>query len=569
MSASSGSPDEPWWKSAVLYQIYPRSFADSDGDGIGDIPGIIDRLEHLEWLGVGGIWISPVTVSPNADWGYDVADFCAVAPELGTLDDVDRLIDQARQRGMRVLLDFVPNHTSDQHPWFLDSRSSRSAPKRDWYVWADPKPDGSPPNNWVSSFGGPAWTFDPATSQSYVHNHLVEQPDLNWWNEEVRAAFDGIMRFWFDRGIAGFRLDVCNVIIKDAALRDNPVATEEDTFEEQMFGQRSVYNANRPEVHDVVRRWRILADTYDEPRVLIGETPVPVDDLARYYGAGRDELDLAFNFNFISAPLEAAAMRTIVEETEAALPADAWPAWTGSNHDMFRFPSRWAGGQVAKSRLALLMLLGLRGTPVLYQGDEIGMLDVKLDQADPRDPLGVFCTGPTTRAVTPVARRCSGTTVPVEASPLPAPDHGSLWATLARSTCRTSELIRAPCCTSPATPSPSGAAISTFATPPTRRSLLSKACGPGSVGVATPSFSTSETSPPRSQECAGPWRSAPIAPVTPRMYEGRWPLPPVRGLSSQSHSSSEVHRRLTSTNDVVQGGPLATSRRGGSATSEP
>jgi alpha-glucosidase len=387
---STTAYEEPWWKSAVLYQIYPRSFADSDGDGIGDIPGILDHLDHLEWLGVEGIWLSPVTVSPNADWGYDVADFCAVAPEFGSMDDVDRLIDQARRRGIRTLLDFVPNHTSDQHPWFLDSRSSRSAAKRDWYVWADPKPDGSPPNNWVSSFGGSAWTFDPVTSQSYVHNHLVEQPDLNWWNEEVRDTFDAIMRFWFDRGVAGLRIDVCNVIIKDAELRDNPPATEKDSFEEQMFGQRSVYNANRPEVHDVVRRWRVLADTYDEPRLLIGETPVPVDDLAKYYGSGRDELDLAFNFNFISAPLNAAAMRAVVEETEAALPVDAWPAWTGSNHDMFRFPSRWAAGDAAKSRLALLMLLGLRGTPILYQGDEIGMLDTKLDQADLKDPLGVL-----------------------------------------------------------------------------------------------------------------------------------------------------------------------------------
>jgi alpha-glucosidase len=389
VSSPTAAAAEPWWESAVLYQIYPRSFADTDGDGVGDIPGIIDHLGHLTWLGVDGIWLSPVTVSPNADWGYDVADFCAVDPELGTMDDVDRLIALAGRRGIRVLLDFVPNHTSDQHPWFIDSRSSRSAPKRDWYVWADPKPDGSPPNNWVSSFGGSAWTLDPATGQSYVHNHLVEQPDLNWWNEEVRDAFDGIMRFWFDRGVAGFRIDVCNVIIKDALLRDNPPATEEDDFETQMFGQRPVYNANRPEVHEVVRRWRALADSYDEPRLLIGETPVPVDALALYYGDGSDELQLAFNFNFISAPFSAEAMRVIVEETEAALPTDAWPAWTGSNHDMFRFPSRWAEGDPSKARLALLMLLGLRGTPVLYQGDEIGMPDVKVAHEDMRDPLGV------------------------------------------------------------------------------------------------------------------------------------------------------------------------------------
>jgi alpha-glucosidase len=380
---------EPWWKTAVLYQIYPRSFADSNGDGVGDLPGIMAHLDHLAWLGVDGIWLSPVTVSPNADWGYDVSDFCAVAPEFGTLDDVDRLIAEAKERGIRVLLDLVPNHTSDQHPWFLESRSARSAAKRDWYVWADPKPDGTPPNNWVSSFGGPAWTLDEVTGQYFLHNHLDEQPDLNWWNEEVRDTFDGIISFWADRGVAGFRIDVCNIIIKDADLRDNPVATEDDDFEAQMFGQRSEFNGNRPEVHEVIRRWRALADRYPEPRLLIGETPVPLDKLGAFYGSGDDELHLAFNFNFISADFEAAAMRAIVEGTEAALPPGAWPAWTGSNHDMFRFPTRWAADDPARTRLALLMLLTLRGTPVLYQGDEIGQGNAKLTQEDMRDPLGV------------------------------------------------------------------------------------------------------------------------------------------------------------------------------------
>jgi alpha-glucosidase len=380
---------EPWWRAGVLYQIYPRSFADSDGDGVGDLPGVMAHLDHLEWLGVDGIWLSPVTVSPNADWGYDVADFCAVAPEFGTLDDLDRLVAEAGRRGIRVLLDLVPNHTSDQHPWFVDSRSSRAAARRDWYVWADPKPDGSPPNNWVSSFGGPAWTLDEVTGQYFLHNHLDEQPDLNWWSEEVRDTFDGIISFWADHGVAGFRIDVCNIIIKDAQLRDNPVATEDDSFEEQMFGQRSVFNGNRPEVHEVIRRWRALADSYEEPRVLIGETPVPMEQLAAYYGTGADELHLAFNFNFISAPFDAASLRAVVEETEAGLPPGAWPAWTGSNHDMFRFPTRWAADDPARTRLALLMLMTLRGTPVLYQGDEIGQGNATLAQEDLRDPLGV------------------------------------------------------------------------------------------------------------------------------------------------------------------------------------
>ena len=381
--------DEPWWKAGVLYQIYPRSFADSNADGVGDLPGIIAHLDHLAWLGVDGIWLSPVTVSPNADWGYDVADFCAIAPEFGTMEDFDRLVAEATRRGIRVLLDIVPNHTSEEHPWFVDARSSRTAAHRDWYVWADGKEGGEPPNNWVSSFGGPGWTLDEPTGQYYFHNHLQEQPDLNWWNDDVRTTFDDIFRFWCDRGVAGFRIDVCNVIIKDAELRDNPPATEEDDFETQMFGQRSVYNANRPEVHEVIRRWRSLADAYEEPRLLIGETPVPVDKLAEFYGDGTDELGLAFNFNFISAPFRAPDMRAIVAETEAALPPGAWPAWTGSNHDMFRFPTRWADDAPDRVRLALLMLLSLRGTPVLYQGDEIGMGNVALAQEDLRDPLGV------------------------------------------------------------------------------------------------------------------------------------------------------------------------------------
>ena len=379
-----------WWKSGVLYQIYPRSFADSDGDGVGDLPGVIERLDHLEWLGVSGIWLSPVTLSPNADWGYDVADYTAVDPTLGSLDDVDRLIAEAGRRGIRVLMDLVPNHTSEEHPWFLDARSSPRAGHRHWYVWADPKADGSPPNNWVSSFGGPAWTLDEGTGQYYLHNHLRQQPDLNWWDEEVRAAFDGIMAFWFDRGVYGFRIDVCNMIIKDALLRDNPPATEADTFEEQLFGQRSVYNANRPEVHDVLRHWRARADGYAD-RVLIGETPVEqMETLATYYGDGGDELHMAFNFPFISSPLEAAAMRSIVEATERALPDGAWPVWTGSNHDMSRFATRWAAGDRAKARVCLLMLLCLRGTPVLYQGDEIGQPDTDVPHDRMQDPLGVL-----------------------------------------------------------------------------------------------------------------------------------------------------------------------------------
>jgi alpha-glucosidase len=382
------SSQHPWWKESVLYQIYPRSFRDSNGDGIGDLPGIIDRLDYLQWLGVGGLWLSPVTVSPNADWGYDVADYLAVDPDFGTSDDLDRLIVQARRRGIRVLLDLVPSHTSEQHPWFVNGRSGRQAEYRDYYVWADPGADGSAPNNWVSSFGGPAWTLDEQTGQYYLHNHLSQQPDLNWWNEEVRQAFDQIITFWLDRGVAGFRIDVCNGMVKDAQLRDNPPAEESDPFDVRIFGQRPVYNSNRPETHDVIRRWRRITDAYPDG-LLLGETPVPeIDTLAQYYGTGHDELHLAFNFPFIDAPLEATSMRDIVQATETALPAGSWPAWTGSNHDMSRFATRWADGDPARARVALFVLLCLRGTPVLYQGDEIGLCDVPVPRESLRDPLG-------------------------------------------------------------------------------------------------------------------------------------------------------------------------------------
>ena len=379
----------PWWRTGVLYQVYPRSFADADGDGVGDLVGIIGHLDHLEWLGVDGLWLGPVNPSPHADWGYDVTDYLGVDPELGTADDLDRLIAEAGRRGIRVLLDLVPSHTSEQHPWFVESRSSRTSSRRNWYVWADPGPGGSLPNNWVSSFGGPAWTLDQDSGQYYLHNHLVEQPDLNWWEEEVREAFDGIISHWLDRGVAGFRVDVATGMVKDALLRDNPPSRDTDPLDVQLFGQRPVYNSDRPEGHEVLRRWRALADRYPD-RVLLGETPVPtVEALAGYYGEGGDELHLAFNFPFLSAPLEADALRTVVEATEEALPVGAWPVWTGSNHDLGRLATRWAEGHPERARVALVVLLGLRGTPVLYQGDELGQCDTDVPHEQMRDPLGV------------------------------------------------------------------------------------------------------------------------------------------------------------------------------------
>src|SRR5918996_1230574 len=268
MSAAEpgGAGAPPWWRDGVLYQIYPRSFADSTGNGNGDLRGVIEHLDHLAWLGVDGIWLGPINPSPDADWGYDVSDYTAVDPDFGDLADLDRLVSEAGARGIRVILDLVPNHTSDRHAWFAEARSDRSAERRDWYVWADGKADGSPPNNWRSSFGGPAWTWEERTGQYYLHNFLPEQPDLNWWNEDVAGAFDDILRFWFDRGIAGFRIDVANGLVKDRDLRDNPVTTDEDHPQVRAIGLRPVYNMNQAEVHDVYRRWWAPAQPVDPAR---------------------------------------------------------------------------------------------------------------------------------------------------------------------------------------------------------------------------------------------------------------------------------------------------------------
>jgi alpha-glucosidase len=385
-------PGRTWWRDGVLYQIYPRSYMDTNGDGVGDLRGITERLDHLAWLGVEGIWLDPVMPSPNDDWGYDVADYVNVDAALGTLADADELIAGATKRGIRVIMDLVPNHTSDRHAWFRDSKSSRTAKHRDWYVWADPKPDGSPPNNWNMAFDPrvPAWTFDEHTGQYYLNQFLPSQPDLNWWNPEVRDAFDDILRFWFDRGVAGFRIDVAHSIVKDAQLRDNPPATKDDHWWVQLRGQRTTYSACRPEVHDVLRRWRTLADGYDPPRALIGETYVlEPEAFASFYGNG-DELHLAFNFMLIHARYRADELRTAIETAERLLPASAWPVWTAGNHDNHRFPTRWADNDPARARAPMVMLMGLRGTPFLYYGDEIGMTDTEVPPERVLDPVGKF-----------------------------------------------------------------------------------------------------------------------------------------------------------------------------------
>jgi len=380
----------PWWRDGVLYQLYPRSFADSDGDGIGDLRGIVEHLDHLAWLGVDGLWLNPTFPSPNADWGFDVADYRDVHPDLGTLADLEALITAAGERGIRVLLDLVPNHTSDEHPWFVEARGDRDAPHRDWYVWRDPGPDGRPPNNWQSLFGGPAWEPDGATGQSYLHLFHRKQPDLNWWSEDVRRAFDEILGFWYDRGVAGFRVDVANGIVKDRALRDNPAfATPEEEHAWRPLGQVPRHSLNQPEVHDLFRRWRALGAGRDPEPLLLGETVVrDLEQLMRFYGDD-DGLQLALNVVFLDAALDATELAGVVARTEALLPDGAWPLWTASTHDVVRFPTRWADGDERRIRVALMLLLTLRGTPILYYGDEIGMREAEIPADRVRDPVGL------------------------------------------------------------------------------------------------------------------------------------------------------------------------------------
>jgi alpha-glucosidase len=387
-----------WWRDGVLYQVYPRSFRDANGDGVGDLPGIVEKLNHLEWLGVEGLWLNPTFPSPNRDWGFDVADYRGVHPDLGTLADLDELVAQAQRRGIHVLLDLVPNHTSDQHPWFVESRSSRESARRDWYVWADPAPGGGPPNNWLAVFGGSAWRLDEGSGQYFLHNFAPEQPDLNWWSDAVRREFLDILGFWFDRGVAGFRIDVAHGLVKDVELRDNPPAGAEDSLDERTVGQRRAYSMNRPEVHDVFRSWRERSEAEEPPRVLVGETwALDLERLAAFYGSADDELHLNFNFFFVNEPLEVEALSGVVAETERLFPAASQPCWTASNHDVGRFPTRWCGGDERKARVVLMLLLTLRGTPVLYYGDELGMPDTELppglvldvqnlDHKPPRDP---------------------------------------------------------------------------------------------------------------------------------------------------------------------------------------
>ncbi|SFF91756.1 alpha-amylase family glycosyl hydrolase [Pontibacter chinhatensis] len=374
-----------WWQSGVIYQVYPRSFQDSNNDGVGDLRGIISRLDYLEWLGITAIWVSPIYPSPMADFGYDISDYCGVHPLFGTMQDFDELLEEVHRRDMKLILDLVPNHTSNKHPWFEESRSSRDNPKRDWYIWQDAKEDGSEPNNWLSVFGGSAWEWDENTGQYYYHAFLKEQPDLNWRNPEVQEAMFDVMRFWLDKGVDGFRVDVMWHMIKDKNLRDNPINPDYKTHQATYEQLTPSYSTDQPEVHDIVAKMRRVTDEYAE-RVLIGEIYLPVHRLVAYYGHENSGTHLPFNFTLINMDWNARSISTLVDEYEGALPESGWPNWVIGNHDQPRITSRigWA-----QSKVAAMMLLTLRGTPTLYYGDEIGMRDVPIPPDKVQDPQGL------------------------------------------------------------------------------------------------------------------------------------------------------------------------------------
>ncbi|HZO13477.1 MAG TPA: alpha-amylase family glycosyl hydrolase, partial [Polyangiaceae bacterium] len=378
----------PWWKHGTIYQIYPRSYQDDNGDGIGDLAGIVKRLDYIAWLGIDAIWISPFYPSPLADGGYDVSNFVDVDPRLGDLATFDALVERAHGLGIRVVVDIIPNHSSDEHPWFIESRSSRESPKRDWYVWRDPRPGGSPPNNWICIWGGSTWTFDERTGQYYLHLYHEKQPDLNWRNRAVQQAMFDVFRFWLDRGVDGFRIDVAHAIMKDPELRDNPPSTGPRSHRD--FGdfdrQLHVHDRGHPDLHRVYRELRPILDAHGA--MAIGEIhEYDWTRWASYYGMDLDELHMPFNFGLLTAQWNARSVREIVDSIERALPKGAWPNWVLGNHDEPRIASRIGD---APARVAMMLLLTLRGTPTLYYGDELGMRDVPIPPERVQDPWALM-----------------------------------------------------------------------------------------------------------------------------------------------------------------------------------
>lgn len=383
----------PWWKGAVIYQIYPRSFLDTNGDGIGDLKGVLKGLDHIASLGVDGIWISPFFTSPMADYGYDVADFCGVDPIFGTLEDFDAIVARAHELGLKVIIDQVYSHTSDHHDWFIESRSSRENARADWYVWADPKADGSPPNNWQSVFGGSCWEWDARRSQYYFHNFLKEQPDLNLYNPEVQEAVIAAGRFWLERGVDGFRLDALNFAMHDQSLRDNPpsgVSAFEATRPFDM--QLHKYNMSQPEIVGFIERFRAMLEEYPG-RFTVAEVggPNPIEEM-KAFTAGDARLNSAYNFDFLYAPaLDAPRIIESAHQWEQTA-GEGWPSWAFSNHDAPRAISRWAKSEHRDemARLFMMLLLTLRGNPIIYQGEELGLPQANVPYSRLKDPEAIY-----------------------------------------------------------------------------------------------------------------------------------------------------------------------------------
>jgi len=385
----------PWWRGAVIYQIYPRSFADANGDGVGDLPGATAKMEHIANLGVDAVWLSPFFRSPMADFGYDVSDYRDVDPLFGTLADFDALLARAHALGLKVIIDQVLSHTSIKHPWFDESRASRDNPKADWYVWADPQPDGSPPCNWLSVFGGSAWAWESRRRQYYLHNFLVEQPDLNFHNPEVTAQLLDDVAFWLDRGVDGFRLDTVNFYFHDPKFRNNPPNDHPDVAHASnpYAMQRHVYDKTRPENIGFLKQLRALTDQYQD-RTLMGEVGEVGADTAlavmAEYTSGGDKLHMAYTFDLLSGDGSAGYIKTTVQALEDRI-ADGWPCWAMGNHDVMRFPTRWGGNNPSDDwvKAMLTVLFCLRGSICLYQGEELGLPEADVPYEFLQDPFGI------------------------------------------------------------------------------------------------------------------------------------------------------------------------------------